>query len=353
MRAIPIIVLAILFAGLPVPGQSEVMIGGYAPASPTQHPLSQFSAIAQGNAAPIRQITGNATQLYDPAFGSYEPVEGLIYISDFRGMAIRVYPAFASGNVAPIRVINPPILGQTRANVPLLAQDELIVIASNCCIYTFPLHADGNSVARTRSINWGGGTTSLTQLNNPAALTWLPDTDEVAVVDYDFDTPYASKVIFHARTADGYPTPTRVLKSASTAGAAGLAHDPVQHRLYLLTSATSDGGFTYTGQIRVFADSAANADAPLYTIEGPSTQLNFDASQNQSGIGIDQGLQRIMVGISANGNPADNRMVAFDLAATGNATPVQVLSGTALSPNSIGTPFAMPTAIIFANGFDN
>ena len=46
---------------------------------------------------------------------------------------------------------------------------------------------------------------------------------------------FASKVVFHARTAEGNATPTRVLKSIHTANAAGLAHDPVQHRLYLLT----------------------------------------------------------------------------------------------------------------------
>jgi hypothetical protein len=59
------------------------------------------------------------------------------------------------------------------------------------------------------------------------------------------------------------------------------------------------------------------------------------------------------VSISANGNPANNRMVAFGLSASGNAAPVQVLTGATLSPGAIGTPFAMPTEIIFANGFDN
>jgi hypothetical protein len=60
-----------------------------------------------------------------------------------------------------------------------------------------------------------------------------------------------------------------------------------------------------------------------------------------------------MVGISANGNPADNRLVSFALSASGNTTAVQVLSGATLSPDSIGTPLAMPTALIFASGFDN
>lgn len=45
--------------------------------------------------------------------------------------------------------------------------------------------------------------------------------------------------------------------------------------------------------------------------------------------------------------------MSFDLAASGNATPVQVLTGTNLSTGTVGRPFAMPVDAIFANGFDN
>src|SRR5690606_39504386 len=135
----------------------------------------------------IREIAGPATTLDSPGHASYEPAESLIYVSDFYGQAIQVFPAFASGDVAPLRTINPPLLGQPRGNVPIAALDELIVIASTCCIYTFPLHASGSSVNRIRSINWGGGS-GITQLNNPASLIWIAATDEVAVVDYDFGT---------------------------------------------------------------------------------------------------------------------------------------------------------------------
>lgn len=352
MRSSTALSICLLMSATPLIAHAELMIGGYPPGTSSAHPLRQFAATAQGSASPIREIGGPATGLDGPASASFEPSENLLYVSDFWGQAIRVFPAYASGDVAPLRVINPPILGQTRSNVPIVAQDELVAIASNCCIYTFPLHADGDAVVRIRSISWGGGPGSPTQLNNPLALTWLPGSDELAVVDYDFDPPYASKVVFHARTADGQATPTRVLKSIHTANAAGLAHDPIQHKLYLLTS-TTDDSVNFVAQIRVFADTAANADAPLYTIEGAATQLDFTSIQYPSGIGIDQDLQRVMVGISANGNPADNRVVSFALSASGNAAPVQVLSGSTLSPGSIGTPFAMPTAVIFASGFDN
>jgi hypothetical protein len=351
MRLPTLLMISLLLIGTSLPSHAEVMIGGYSSGGTGMHPLRQFAANAQGSTAAIREIAGPNTALNSPGSVSYEPVENLLYVSDYFGQAIRVFPAFASGDVAPLRTLNPPLLGQPRTSVPIAALDELIVIASNCCIYTYPLHASGSSVNRIRSISWGGGASGITQLNSPGSLIWLPGSDEVAVVDYEFGT-YEGKVVFHSRLTDGDAAPTRVLKSGYTANAAGLAHDPVQHKLYLLTSTTSDN-FSYAGQIRVFADSASGTDAPLYTIEGPATQLAFDSPNYQSGLAIDGRLHRLMVGIAANGNPADNRTVAFDLDASGNAAPVQVLAGSNLSPATIGAPFAVPVDAIFANGFDN
>lgn len=351
MRTLAAIISCLFLVGIPALSRAELMIGGFPSAGSSLHPLRQFSANAQGADAPVREIAGLNSTLNSPGNTSFEAVESLLYVSDYFGQAIKVFPAYARGDVAPLRTLNPPTLGQPRASIPLATLDELIVIASNCCIYTYPLHASGSNVARIRSINWGGGSGGITQLNSPFSLIWLEGSDEVAVLDYEFET-YETKVVFHSRLTDGSAVPSRVLKSVYTANASGLAHDPVQHKLYLLTSTTSDN-LSYTGQIRVFADTATGADAPLYTIEGPATQLAYDAPQYQSGLAIDVSLHRLMAGIAANGDPANNRVVAFDLAASGNAMPVQILAGSNLSPGTIGSPFAVPSEDIFANGFDN
>ena len=343
--------MALILSSFSGAAHAELMVGGSNATLPGGHPISQFAANAQGAAAPIRQIVGAATQMDGPINISYEPSEGLLYVSDYWGQAIRVFPAFASGNIAPLRVLNPGLLGQPRGNVPIAALDELIVIAGNCCIYTYPLHASGSSVNRIRSISWGGGSSGVTQLNNPDSLIWIPQTDEVAVVDYDFGD-FAAKVVFHARLTDGQAPPTRVLKSTHTANAFGIAHDPIQHKLYVGTFTTSDN-LAFDAQIRVFADSASGSDAPLYSIEGPATGIAYTSQQYPSGIGLDLQLQRLMVSFGANGDPSTNRVVSFDLAASGNATPVQVLTGTNLSTGTVGRPFAMPVDAIFANGFDN
>ena len=337
---------------IPVAAHAEMMVGGYAPSGVYGHPISQFSATAQGAATPLRQIAGNTAGSWSPANISYESVEGLLYVSDYRGGGIRVYPAFANGNIAPQRVINSPMLGQTRANVPLPSQDELMVIGSNCCIYTLPLHANGNSVAMIRSITWGGLEGSVTQLYSPMSLIWIPSSDEVAVVDHDFSPPYAMKVVFHARTAQGNATPTRVLKSAYTENAAGLAHDPIRHKLFLLTFTTSDNTI-FHARINVFADSASGSDAPLYTIGGPASGLENGSQFYSYGIGLDLRLHRLMVSVGTPATPDGNRVVSFDLDATGDAVPVQVLTGASLSSGVVGVPFAVPVDPLFANGFDN
>ena len=351
MRIKHLLCITLIVSSIPMTTYAELMVGGYSTSGLDAHPISQFSATAQGTAAPIRQISGAATQLIGPGNISYEPIEGLLYVSDFWGQAIRVFPAFASGNIAPLSGINPPILGQPRANVPLPSQDELMVIGSNCCIFTFPLHASGDAVAWIRSIDWGGLNGSVTELNNPSFLTWIPGSDEVAVVDYDSSSPYAAKVVFHARTAQGNATPTRVLKSVHTAHAVGLAHNPVQHKLYVMTYTTSDD-INFQAQIRVFADNASGTDAPLYSIEGASTQLAY-SGQYPYGIGLDLPLHRLMVSFGANGDPSTNRVLSFALDASGDAVPVQVLTGTSLSSGTVGTPFAVPVDPLFASGFEN
>lgn len=342
------ILLSVLCVGAVLPAHAEMAVGGFSFAPNPGHPIRFFSAGAQGSDAAVAQIEGPDTQLETPSFGIYEPQEQVIYVSDFYGQALRVYPAFARGNVAPIRVLNPPLLSQTRASAPITAHGELAVIAGNCCIDFYTLDASGSSAIRLRGIAWGGGSSgSATELDNPLALHYLPATDEVVVVD-------SNRVLFHARTAGWYDAPTRRITGAFVQGAAGLAHDPATHRLFVLTQEPFDGSQTSLhGRIAVFDESASGEATPLYTIEGSNSELDRPPGQYFYGIGFDPYLQRLMVSSSgSSSNPAQNRLVVFDAAASGNTAPVQQLAGTNVSPDTVGTPFAVPPERIFANGFE-
>ncbi len=309
-----------------------------------------FSANAQNGDAPIATIQGAATQLTSATFGIYEPADQVLYISDFWGQALRVYPAFDRGNVAPVRVLNPPQVSQTRASAPMFARGELAMIVQNCCIYTYALSASGNSVFPLRGISWGGGGGSATELNNPTALTYLPDTDEYVVNEW-------GRIVFHARLAGNFDAPTRRITGAAVANSSGIAHDPEQHLLFVLRQDPWDSGTSVSRvRIAVFPDSASGEATPLYTIEGPATMLDLPAGQYVYGIGHDPWLHRIMVSSSSNSDTSANRLLAFADTATGNAAPVQALSGTNLGTDTLGTPFAVPAArpmAIFKHGFEN
>lgn len=320
---------------------AEMAVGGYFPQ------IAFFGANAQGADAPLAQIAGAATQMVEPAFGVYEPNEQLIYVSDFNGRALRVYPAFARGDVAPLRVLNPPQFGQTRASAPVFAHDEIGIIVSNCCIATYPLHASGEETFAIRTINWGGLSGSATDLNNPLSLRYLPDSDEYLVSEYD-------RLVFHARTAAPYDAPTRRITGPAVANCVSVAHDPASHRLFVLCQAPWDGSSATTRvRIGVFADGASGEAAPLYTIAGDATGLDLPPGSYVNGIGHDPYLHRLMVASgTGSGDPAQNRVLVFADDASGNAAPIQALSGANLGTGSLGTPFAVPLDAIFANGFD-
>ena len=340
--------LSLLLAWAASTAHAEMAVGGFSFAPNPGHPIRFFSANAQGGDAPIGLIDGPDTQLETPSFGIYEPQEQVIYVSDFFGQALRVYPAFTRGNVAPIRVLNPPLLSQTRASAPIPAHGELAVIAGNCCIDIYPLQASGSGAIRLRGIAWGGGSSgSATELDNPQALHYLPATDELVVVD-------SNRVLFHARTAGWYDAPTRRITGAFVQGASGLAHDPVAHRLFVLTQEPYDGSQSVLhGRIAVFDESASGEATPLYTIEGSNSELDRPPGEYFYGIGFDPYLRRLMVSSSgSSNNPALNRLVVFDATASGNATPLQQLAGSNVSAYTVGTPFGVPPERIFADGFD-
>ena len=315
---------------------ADIMVGGMGAPAGTTHPLSQFSSLAQGTMLPNRQIAGPDIQLHEPNFGAYEPSQQLIYISDFRGKAIRVFPAFASGNAAPLRVINPPLLGQARANAPVSAHNELGVIAGNCCIHTYPLDASGDAVPRLRGIDSGSG--GVTELNNPGALIYLSASDEYAVLDYERAPPYASHILFYPRTANGSVPPARRITGPHLANAVGMAYDPAARRIFVLRREPSS---TF-GTINVFDDGASGMAVPLHAFS--SDQLYVQNGQYFVGLGFDPYTQRLMVSSTQPGTPANNRIVSFNANVPGTVSPIQTLDGVNLSQYTVGVPFGVPSS---------
>ena len=344
----------LLFLCIANAAHADIMVGSYGSSTGSES-LRVFADTANGDAIPQRVLGGGATLLTSPVGGVFESNEGVIYVADFWGQAIRVYPAYADGNVAPLRVLNTPYLGQVRTLAVDMVHDELLTTGSGCCLVAFPRTASGNTAFPTRSLNWGGSAGSVTQLNYPSALIHMPATDEVVLVDSDAAPPYAPKLLVFNRTDSGNTAPKRVIKGELTGFGvwiAGLAHDRATQRLYVVAYTSNLDG-TKSARILVFGDQTDGDVAPLRTIAGPATGLELTGNAAPGGLAIDPVRGRLIVSIGDYDLAAGNRLLVFDLAADGNAAPLQVIGGpqTTLA-GQLGAPIWLPTDPIMRNGFD-
>lgn len=328
------------FATLDV--HADILLGGFGSDTSAAQPVQRFADDANNAATPIgsfyTDFTGN--RLQTPAYMTHDPIEDVIYVSDFYGQSIRVYADGASGNTTPLRAFTSPLLGQPRQTVVDVADDELISIVSNCCIGAFARKSTGN-VAASRSIQWGGVSGSVTRLNNPGGLAWRPSSDELIVSEQDAGT-HAGVLLFFDRNANGNAAPTRTIEGLATKlgdYVIGVIYDAPHDEIIV---ASEEQNTTY--RIAVFSGMASGNAVPTRTIEGPLTQLSAVES-----IAYDATLDLIFVSQGGNGPPA--KMLAFPRTGSGNLIPTRSISSASM-PAFPGAMVFVPSGRIFAGGFD-
>lgn len=343
--------LGLLLLTQPDVVHADILIGGYGNVS-TAQPLSRFADTANGNVAPMGALGGATTALQTPIAGIYEPQEDVVYVADFYGQTIRVFPVGASGDVAPKRVVGSTYVSQVRSIAVDVPHNELL-ITSTCCYKVFDRTANGD-VFYKRYVQWGGLTSSVTQQNAPAALVYMPATDEVAELDTDSASPYTPKMLVFNRTDSGNTAPKRVLKGANTqlgTYAGALAYDAPSRKLFI-GAYTTNPDLSRSGRILVFDDLANGDVAPSRTIAGAATGLELPAASSIGGLAIDPKRQRLLISLSDYNVTVNNKILVFDLAASGNTAPLQTIAGAQTGfPLSLGTPIWVPDRI-FANGFE-
>ena len=164
-----------------------------------------FASNAVGDAAPIRVIAGPSTQLVAPFAITVDTVNNELYVSDFFGSAVHVYPLDADGDVAPLRsLIDGPnsLLVWPRQLVVDTVNDEIIVPSFNIfsdpfsSIRVYPRTADGD-VAPVRSL-FG----DATMLDNPINLVLDLAHDELITDSYAAGGPGVAGLLTFARTAE-------------------------------------------------------------------------------------------------------------------------------------------------------
>jgi hypothetical protein len=243
-------------------------------ASSGNNSIAVYAKTAQGGAAPLRTISGPATGLSGPVSIAVDLLDDQIFVGNSSSKSITVYARTAKGNAAPLRTISGPSTG-------LGALKNLVVDMVNNEIIAVNLHypsAPPEPVPPTSSI-----TVYARTAEGDAAPLRTISTGYAPVNGIAVDT--ANNEIFvgnsgdnsiavYARTANGYTAPLRTISGDATGifGITDIAVDTANNEIYV---ANVLHYYSDDYAITVYARTASGNSAPLRTIVGRSTGLNF------------------------------------------------------------------------------
>jgi sugar lactone lactonase YvrE len=264
--------------------------------------LTVFPANASGNVAPSRTIAGANTQL-----GNLQGVaadgQGTSYVSMVGGAPrITEYASALNGNVAPTNTITGP--DTQLGNVGGIALDgagELFVANGETTISVYAAGAIGDA-APIRTISG--------LMPDPIGVAFDRAGNLYVVQDPGTQSP--DSVAVYAPGATGNAVPIRTITGSNT-GMSGAYFDAVDSsgRLYV---ANAFGN----GSVTVYAAGANGNAAPIATIAGTNTGL-FNAAPE--GIAVDS--NGLIYVTTAGGNA----ILVFAANANGNVAPLRTIAG--------------------------
>jgi hypothetical protein len=339
--------LLLAIAGV-TPARADLLVGDFSGSDTTAaHSILRFADAADGNVAPTGSFTTDlaGTRLQTPFHLTYEPAENVVYVADFYGQAIRVYPENAHGNLAPLRTFTSPSLGQPRQIAVSVQHDELYTAVSGCCIGAYPRTGSGN-IAALRTVQWGGLSGSITRLNHPSGPVLREISDTLIVADYkqNPDSSYSGVLLSFDRTASGNTAPVSSIEGSATQLGTG-AIEPAYDELHDEIIVVSFDSATSTYRILTFAGTASGNTPPLRSIEGPSANLSGVET-----VAYDPFHETIYIAEGGyNAIPA--YVLAFPRLANGNVAPTRTIAGAA---TGIGYPIGLAVTVdrVFGDGFE-
>ena len=143
--------------------------------------VAAFARLANGNSDPRRIISGQPTRLARTVHGiAYDPVHDEIVVPNPLADAVLVFRGGATGEEAPVRVIQGPctrLVTPHAVSLDLEHREILVASLNGRHIAVFPWDANGN-VAPTRFIQGPN-----TKLGHVVGIGVDPDTDLMAVAN--------------------------------------------------------------------------------------------------------------------------------------------------------------------------
>ena len=294
-------------------GRREVIFGTgkFGPPSITVHEAS-----ATGNVAPVRVIEGPKAQLAWPTGVSVDSTRGEIYVSNAAGDSINVYSATASGDVAPIRQIKGPktmLRYPNGVSVDPVNGEVWVANFGNHTATAYKWDANGN-VEPLRVIRSAPLNEPTTLISNPYMIAFDGKRDEVLVPNCVAQPWIAA----YSTAADKGAVPNRIIQGQNTKlnrTVHAIAYDDIHDEIVVQSN---------IGQaVLTFRGGANGNEAPIRVIQGPKTLLRdpqslfIDAVNNEIYV-LNMGT--------------DDTLLVYDRLAQGDVAPKRVLK----SPAAIG-----------------
>lgn len=259
-----------------------------------------MTSCAQNDAQPA--IVGKQNQAQAKRDSSSCPC---LYVTNWAGQAITVYPVGATGNVAPVAVIAGP---QTEIDLPygvaLDASGNVYVTNfDDNSITIYPAGANGN-VTPTATISG-----SNTKLLDPEGIGIDPSDGSIYVQSLNGPSGNPSILVFPSGS-HGNVAPATAIEGSKT----GLT-DPVDLALDGSANIYDSDANNY---INIYAAGTAGNKRPTSKIKGALTKLNLPF-----GVAVDSSSNVY----AANNGGGESSITVYASGATGNVAPIQRIKG--------------------------
>jgi DNA-binding beta-propeller fold protein YncE len=145
--------------------------------------INIYARTASGNTAPLRVIQGPKTQLNYPTTIAVHEERGEIFVANDSDHSVLVFKVTDDGDVAPTRVIKGPrtlVQNPTGLTVDVTNNELWVANMGNYTLTAFPITADGD-VAPLRQIRGGPAGGSFNMVGNPGAVGYDRKRQEILV----------------------------------------------------------------------------------------------------------------------------------------------------------------------------
>jgi len=272
---------------------NEIFISNFA--YPNHSSITVYSRTANGNAAPVRTISGNLTGLNAPNGIAVDTVNNEIFVANYLSKSITVYARTADGNTAPLRTIS-GLGGPVSVAVDTINNEILVANLDSSIIAVYTRTASG-SAAPVRTFS---------------SLGYPTDAIAVDTANNEIFVNANSVTAVYARTANGIASPLRIIAGSSTgiSSSTGIAVDTINNEIFVTNSFPPHS--LLPPSITVYPRTANGNAAPLRTI---ATGNTF------AGIALDTVNNEMIV------LPRGNSIVnIYERKASGSPTPLRTIS---------------------------